>query len=340
MSDIDEQMMKRCLRLAKNGLGMTYPNPMVGCVIVHNKKIIGEGWHRKAGEAHAEVIAVNTVRNKKLLNESELYVSLEPCAHHGKTPPCSDLIIQHNFKRVIVGAIDPNSKVRGLGIEKMRSAGLQVKTDVLEKECSELNKRFFCFHQNKRPYIILKWAQTADGFMAPENAKQRWISNVYSKQLVHLWRSQEQAILVGYNTAKIDNPQLNLRHWSGNPPVRLVIDRDLSLDKQLYLFDKTQPTFVFSAVKSTERTDVIPLNFDELLEESILNELYKSGIQSVIIEGGRRTLDGFVHKHLWDEARVLSSTVEWGSGIKAPKIGGKLISQKEIGGDMLKILKR
>lgn len=338
--DFDELMMKRCIELAENGLGMTYPNPVVGCVIIRNGRIISEGWHQKAGEAHAEVNAVNKIKDKEILKECEIYVSLEPCSHFGKTPPCSDMIVRYGFKRVIVGISDPNSKVNGQGIERMKNAGIEVKVGVLENECAELNKRFFCFHQNERPYIILKWAQTADGFMAAENHVQKWITNQYSKQLVHLWRSQEQSVLVGYNTAKIDNPQLNLRLWSGNQPVRAVIDRDLSLDLKLHLFDGSQQTIIFSEKQDSSRPDVIQLKFDENLEESILEELYKSGLQSVIIEGGRITLDGFINKGLWDEARIFSSSESWVSGIKAPWIEGRLIEQKMIGSDSLKIFRK
>jgi len=335
--EFDELMMKRCIELASKGLGLTYPNPMVGCVIVRNAQIISEGWHKKAGGAHAEVDAVSKIKDKEILKDCEIFVSLEPCSHFGKTPPCSDMIVSYGFKRVTVGIPDPNSKVNGQGIKKMKDAGIEVKVGVLENECAELNKRFFCFHQKKRPYIILKWAQTADGFMAAENHVQKWITNPYSKQLVHRWRSQEQSVLVGYNTAKIDNPQLNLRLWSGNQPIRAVIDRDLSLDPKLHLFDGSQRTIVFSEINDGSRPDVIQLNFDENLEESILNELYKLGLQSVIIEGGRKTLDRFIEKELWDEARIFSSSESWGSGIKAPRITGKLTEQKIIGSDRLKI---
>lgn len=338
--DFDEQMMKRCIELAANGLGMTYPNPVVGCVIVRNGQIISEGWHQKAGEAHAEVNAVNKIKDKEILKECEIYVSLEPCSHFGKTPPCSDMIVRCGFNRVIVGISDPNSKVNGQGIKRMRAAGIEVKIGVLENECAELNKRFFCFHQKKRPYIILKWAKTADGFMAADNHVQKWITNPYSIQLVHLWRSQEQSVLVGYNTATIDNPQLNLRLWSGNQPIRAVIDRDLSLDQKLHLIDGSQKTIIFSEVVDSSRPDIIQLKFDENLEESILDELYKSGLQSVIIEGGRKTLDGFINKGLWDEAKIFSSSESWGSGIKAPRIDGKLTDQKMIGSDRLEIFRK
>lgn len=342
MKEFDELMMKRCIHLAQNGLGTTYPNPMVGCVIVHNKEIIAEGWHRKSGEAHAEINAINNVENKDILKESEIYVSLEPCSHFGKTPPCSDMIIHCGFKRVIIGSVDPNSKVNGKGIEKIKNAGIDVVSGILENECTELNKRFFCFHQHKRPYIILKWAQTANGFMATKSGKQKWITNSYSKQLVHLWRSQEQAILIGYNTAKSDNPQLNVRLWSGNQPIRLVIDQDLSLNPELKLFNGNQKTLIFTKKekKNQNNLEFVKLDFNENLEINILESLYANEIQSVIIEGGKKTLEKFLQKGLWDEARIFISNENWKDGIKAPEVNGKLVEQKEIHTDLLKIFRK
>ena len=226
--NIHEKYIKRCIELAKNGLGATYPNPLVGSVIVYKNKIIGEGWHQKAGAPHAEVNAINSVKDESLLNKSTIYVSLEPCSHFGKTPPCSDLIIAKGIKKVIIGTVDPFAEVAGRGIKKLMEAGCEVQVGILEKECQDLNKRFFTFHQKKRPYIILKWAQTTDGFIAPKVQEKRepvWITNQYSKQLVHKWRSEEQAILVGTNTAIADNPKLNTRLWNGKNPVRVVIDK-------------------------------------------------------------------------------------------------------------------
>lgn len=340
MADFDQLMMKRCIELAKNGLGTTYPNPLVGCVIVHNQKIISEGWHRKAGEPHAEVIAINQITDKEVLKECEIFVSLEPCSHFGRTPPCSDMIIRHKFKRVIIGTSDPNSKVNGAGIRKLKDAGIEVRTDVLNAECSELNKRFFCFHRYKRPFIILKWAETANGFMSPLKPKQKWISGEFSKQLVHKWRAEEQAIIIGYNTAKLDNPQLNSRLWSDNQPIRIVTDRDLSLNTDLNLFDKKQRTIIFSEKDEQLEREIKIVKFDEYFEESVLNHLYNVGIQSVIIEGGRKTLDGFVKKKLWDEARIFSSAESWKNGVKSPRLNSELISQKRIGNDLLRIFKR
>lgn len=339
MSTIDEIMMRRCLQLANNALGLTYPNPMVGCVIVHQGKIISEGWHQKAGMPHAEVNAISQVKNLNLLKESTLYVSLEPCAHFGKTPPCSDLIIESKIPRVVVGTLDPFSKVNGLGILKMIKAGIDVKVGILENECRELNKRFFTFHQQKRPYIILKWAQTQDGFMATENRQQKWITNEYSKQRVHLWRTQEQSILVGTQTAKFDNPRLNARLIDGNQPLRLVLDRELSLNKDLFLFDKSQSTIVFTEIESENdfNLEFCIVYFDKELIPQILSVLYEKEIQSVIIEGGKFTLEKFIESELWDEARVFTANHSWGSGVEAPSFKGTLISEEKIQNDSLKI---
>lgn len=340
--EFDKQMMQRCIQLAENGLGTTYPNPMVGCVIVYQGKIIAEGWHRKAGQPHAEVHAINQIQNKELLKESTLYVSLEPCLHFGKTPPCSDLIIKHQIPKVVVGTVDPNAKVNGQGIQKMKNAGIEVQTGILEKECRELNKRFFVFHQKERPYILLKWAQTSDGFMATENGEQKWISNRFSKQLVHKWRTEEQAVLVGTNTAKFDNPQLSVRLWSGIQPIRLVLDRELKLSSDLHLFDGSQKTIVFTekSVENRPNLEFVQVSFDEKLMEFILSKLYESGIQSIIVEGGRKTLDAFIEKGFWDEARIFTSDVNWGSGIGSPEIKGELVQTKKILNDRLAIYKR
>lgn len=342
MKNFDEQMMLRCIQLAENGLGTTYPNPLVGCVIVHNKKIISEGWHRKAGEAHAEVIAIDRVASKEILKESVLYVSLEPCAHHGKTPPCSDLIVHCQIPRVVVGTVDPFAKVNGLGISKLQKEGVEVKTGVLENKCRELNKRFFTFHQKKRPYVILKWAQTANGFMAAANKEQKWISNQYSKQLSHKWRTEEQAVLVGTKTAESDNPELNARLWNGNQPVRLVLDKELKLNPGLNLFDRHRRTIVFTEKEKSNQPNLefLKIRFDENLPHTILYKLYELEIQSVIIEGGRKTLDSFIEMDLWDEARVFTSDEAWNSGIKSPEFTGRLIYNQTIASDRLEIFVR
>lgn len=340
--NFDEQLMRRCLKLANLGLGLTYPNPLVGCVIVHDNKIIAEGWHQKAGSPHAEVNAIQQIQDVEILKNSTLYVSLEPCAHFGKTPPCADLIIKHHIPKVVIGTQDPFSKVNGLGIEKLRNAGIEVKVGFLEKECQELNKRFFHFHQFKHPYVILKWAETANGMMGKLDDKQAWISNSYSKQLVHFWRTQEQAILVGTNTAKIDNPQLNVRLWSGNQPIRVVVDRNLELLRELHLFDKSQPTLVLTEKEQENELNLQfeQISFGEDFIDSILNKLYENNIQSVIIEGGKKVLEQFIESGNWDEARIITSNKVWEEGLVAPKIDGILQKEWNVEQDNIKILTR
>lgn len=342
--NIHEKYIKRCIELAKNGLGATYPNPLVGSVIVHKNKIIGEGWHQKAGEAHAEVNAVNSVKDTSLLKHATIYVSLEPCSHYGKTPPCSDLIIAKGIKKVIIGTIDPFARVAGRGIKKLMEAGCKVQVGVLEKECQDLNKRFFTFHQKKRPYIILKWAQTADGFIAPKIQEKRepvWITNQYSKQVVHKWRSEEQAILVGTNTAIADNPKLNTRLWRGENPVRIVIDRELKIPKNSALFDHSIKTIVITEKAETASPNLVfeTLRFKEQFPAQICEVLYRHNIQSLIIEGGAKTLQAFIDSNLWDEARVFSGISEFHQGIKAPVFSGKRILKTSLERDTLKIYK-
>ena len=246
---INEKYIRRCIELARNGLGTTYPNPLVGSVIVYDGKIIGEGWHKKSGESHAEVNAVKAVKDKSLLKKATIYVSLEPCSHFGKTPPCCDLIIKNNIPNVVIGTVDPNVKVAGNGIKKLIEAGIHVTVGVLEEECNALNKRFFTFHKKKRPFIVLKWAESQDGFIAPTEKLEKkpvWITNQYSRQLVHKWRTEEQAILVGTQTAIDDNPKLNARDWSGKNPIRLVIDQNNRIEKNNHIFDNQAVTIVFS----------------------------------------------------------------------------------------------
>lgn len=321
--------MERCIQLAKNGLGTTYPNPMVGSVIVHNGKIIGEGWHRKAGEPHAEVNAINSVKDKSLLSGSTIYVSLEPCSHFGKTPPCSDLIIAHKIPNVVIGTIDPFAEVAGRGIEKLRNSGAIVTVGIMEAACRELNKRFFTFHQKKRPYIILKWAESLDGFIAPLNIlreaqndkKPVWISNEYSRQLVHKWRSEEQAILAGTKTVLDDNPKLDTRDWFGENPVRIILDRTGKISGDYHVKDQKTKTIVITEQENLTSNDNLIFEnviFDTLLTENISNILYKNNLQSVIIEGGRETLQSFIDTDYWDEARVFIGTAYLKTGIKAP----------------------
>lgn len=324
-----EKYIRRCIELAKNGLGTTYPNPLVGSVIVHNGKIIGEGWHKKSGEPHAEVNAVNSVKDKSLLKESTIYVSLEPCSHFGKTPPCADMIIKNQIPTVVIGTIDPFAKVCGAGIQKLKEAGINVTVGVLEEECKELNKRFFTFHNKKRPYIILKWAQTSDGFIAPlskEENKPVWITNKYSRQLVHKWRSEEQAILVGTQTVIDDNPKLDVRDWSGTNPVRIVLDKSVRISKENLIFDSSALTILLSEEN---------LDFSKSIVKQIVDILFEEKIQSLIVEGGSKTLQSFIDENLWDEARVFRGGSCFNAGIKAPVINGKLLTKHKIVDDEL-----
>jgi diaminohydroxyphosphoribosylaminopyrimidine deaminase / 5-amino-6-(5-phosphoribosylamino)uracil reductase len=331
-----EHFMRRALELAELGRGRVSSNPMVGCVIVHDGKIIGEGWHQKFGEAHAEVNAINSVHDKSLLVKSTVYVSLEPCSHYGKTPPCVDLLVRHHVNKVVISTIDTNPLVGGMGIKKLKAAGIEVETNILEKEGRELNKRFFHFIEKERPYIILKWAETADGFLAKANHDSKWISNEYSRQLVHKWRSEEDAILVGRNTAMHDNPQLNVREWTGRNPVRIVIDRFLKLSDKLFLFDQSQPTLVYNVLKHEENSNLTLVRIDEQsFLWNLLKDLYKRKIQSVIIEGGQQTLQHFIDEGLWDEARVFKSCRIFGTGISAPHFRGNLKATKNVIGDTL-----
>ncbi|ATA70340.1 bifunctional diaminohydroxyphosphoribosylaminopyrimidine deaminase/5-amino-6-(5-phosphoribosylamino)uracil reductase RibD [Capnocytophaga sputigena] len=322
-------MIKRCIQLAYNGLGTTYPNPLVGCVIVHDGKIIGEGWHQKAGEPHAEVRAIASVKDKSLLAESTLYVSLEPCSHYGKTPPCADLIITHRIPRVVIGTTDPFAKVAGRGIEKLRDAGCEVTVGVMEKECRELNKRFFTFHEKKRPYIFLKWAETADGFIAPahkDTLAPVWITDVYTRQEVHKMRSEEQAILVGVGTVLADNPSLDTRDWYGKNPLRVIIDPHLRSPKEFKVWNDLQPTlFITNKEKVSDKnygvqTEIISIDFTHNVPQQICDLLYQRNIQSLIVEGGAYTLQQFINAGLYDEMRIYKSEVSFGKGVKAPQI--------------------
>lgn len=324
-----EKYMQRCLDLAVLGMGSVAPNPMVGCVVVHNGVIIGEGYHQKFGEAHAEVNAIRSVENQELLKESTLYVSLEPCAHFGKTPPCSDLIIEKQIPRVVVGTVDPFAKVAGLGIEKMKKAGIEVQVGVLEHECRYLNRRFFTFHECQRPYVLLKWAQTLDGFIDTDRTETQhptWITNALSKRLVHRQRSEESAILIGTNTAEYDNPALTVREWSGNQPLRMVIDRKGRLSHNLTIFDQKAPTWVFTEVAQPDQENVkyIVLDFEKDILPQLLHELYRRDVLSVVVEGGSILLNSFIASGLWDEAYVYTGNQFFGRGVKAPSIEGAL----------------
>ncbi|ESU29232.1 diaminohydroxyphosphoribosylaminopyrimidine deaminase [Flavobacterium limnosediminis JC2902] len=348
----EEKYIKRCIELAKNGLGTTYPNPLVGSVIVHNGKIIGEGWHQKAGEPHAEVNAVNSVKDKSLLSKATIYVSLEPCSHFGKTPPCCDLIIANNIPNVVIGTVDPFAKVAGSGIKKLMEAGKNVTVGVLEDECNKLNKRFFTFHQQKRPYIILKWAETADGFIAPDaifrqgqndNIKKPvWITNQYSRQLVHKWRSQEQAILVGTQTVLDDNPKLDVRDWGGKNPIRIVLDRTGKISEAYSVKDNKTKTIIITESQNFKNSENIfyeNCTFDTSLAFTVADLLFRHEIQSVIIEGGRQTLQTFIDANLWDEALIFRGKATFKKGISAPNFSENLIKKQTVLDDELLIFR-
>ena len=325
--NIAEKYMNRCLELACLGAGDVAPNPMVGCVIVHDGKIIGEGYHQKCGEAHAEVNAIRSVKNPSLLTASTLYVSLEPCAHFGKTPPCSDLIIEHKIPRVVVGAIDPFAEVAGKGIAKLKKAGIQVEVGILEKKCLWLNRRFFTFHQKKRPYLILKWAQTLDGFLDIDRSQitfgqPTWISNELSRRQVHKQRTEEAAILIGTNTALKDNPSLTVREWHGNQPRRLLIDRKNQLSEKLQLKDGKHPTIVFTEEEAEPKANLqfVRIDFQSNILPQILSWLHEHDIQSVVIEGGQHLLQSFIDQGLWDEAHVYYGNTFFVKGVPAPHL--------------------
>lgn len=332
----DEVFMQRCLHLAAKGLGSVSTNPLVGCVIVYNEEIIGEGYHQKYGEAHAEVNAINSVTSKEQLKESTLYVNLEPCAHYGKTPPCSDLIIANKIKRVVIGTIDTFSKVAGKGIEKLKNASLQVDTGVLEYECRDLNKRFFTYNEKQRPYLILKWAQTFDGFIGrpqEQNHLNKRISNSQTDIEVHKWRAQEDAIMVGTNTAVNDDPELTVRKWEGNNPTRVLVDYNLRVNQTTKLFNNAAPTIVVNSLKNSKKGTVFYEKVNDKSLSAILEVLYKHNIQSVIVEGGAKLLQSFINEGLWDEARVITANKNWGNGISAPNIIGTLFQEQFIEGD-------
>lgn len=341
-----EMYMRRCLELAQNGLGTTYPNPMVGSVIVCDGKIIGEGWHRQSGEPHAEVNAVIAVQDKSLLKKSTIYVSLEPCSHFGKTPPCCDLILANDIPNIVVGTVDPNEKVAGSGIAKLQSAGKNVVVGVLEDECRDVNRRFFTYHNQKRPYIILKWAQSADGFIAPlkrYEQKPVWISNIYARQLAHKWRAEEQAILVGTQTVVDDNPKLNVRDWTGENPVRLVIDKKNRISKESHIFDNQVKTIVLGTTAIGLENDNLlleKLDFGADVPRQIADVSYRHGLQSLIVEGGAKTLQSFIDAGLWDEARVFTGEAVLGQGVKAPDFKADCAQKLSIGNDELLIFRK
>lgn len=348
---IDKMYMARCLELAQNGQGNVAPNPMVGALIVHKNQIIGEGYHIKHGDAHAEINAINSVKDKSLLKESTLYLSLEPCSHFGKTPPCTDTILSVGIPRIVIASMDVNPKVMGRGIEILRKAGREVVVGVMEEEALDLNRRFVTFHTKKRPYIIIKWAQTLDGFIdairKPEDPiAPVWITNELSRSLVHRWRSEEQAILIGTRTVEKDNPKLNVRDWSGRTPTRVIIDRKLRLPIESHVFDGSIPTLLFignNAAASVRKPlfaaipnlEIITIDFAKGMELQLLKELYDRNLNSVMIEGGAMIINSFVEKNLWDEARVFVGNKFFYDGVKAPTFNREFYSYDELGDSKL-----
>jgi len=337
-----EIYIKRCLEIGVNGLGSTRPNPMVGSVIVYNNKIIGEGYTSEYGGNHAEVNAINSVKDKMLLKQATIYVTLEPCAHYGKTPPCSDLIIKHQIPNVVIGCVDDFEKVAGLGIKRLKAAGCNVIVGVLEKECRAHHKRFFTFHNKKRPYIILKWAETSDGFIAPISKGEQkpvWITNTYSRQLVHKWRAEEQAILVGTQTVVADNPSLTTRDFYGNNPIRIVLDKTERLPDNLAIFNDAAQTIRITEKNINKNSETIDWNSKTDIAKQISTIFYNNNINSVIIEGGAQTLQTFIDENLWDEARVFTGQTTFKTGVKAPNISRQLVNKEYILTDLLKIYK-
>jgi len=339
MLQTDELYMQRCLQLAELGAGHVAPNPMVGSVLVYEDRIIGEGYHKKYGEAHAEVNCIASVKypDIQFIDQSTLYVSLEPCAHYGKTPPCSNLIIRKKIPKVVIGCPDPFKEVNGKGIEKLEAAGVNVVTGVLEKKCKELNKRFFSFHAKQRPYIILKWAQTSDKKIAGSNNSRLKISNEFTDRLVHKWRSEESAILVGTNTAFADDPLLTNRLWTGKTPIRLVIDKELKLPASLKVFNGDASTIVFNLHKSTINTECgnkayyYKLKNARSLCKQICEACYKLNIQSILVEGGAKLLQSFMDENLYDEIRIITNeNMKIGNGLNAPLITSSITKQTSL----------
>ena len=335
-SMMDSLFMKRCLQLAANGRATCAPNPMVGAVVVHQGLIIGEGWHRKSGEPHAEPNAIRSVKNQELLKASTLYVNLEPCSHDGKTPPCVDLIIAKQIPRVVVGCLDPFPQVSGRGISKLRTAGIDVSVGVEEAACLELNRHFLRFHREKRPYIILKWAQTADGFLdfsrIPGDQKQSLkISTPFTQMLVHKLRSECDVVLVGTNTAILDNPALTVRSWAGKSPVRAILDRQMFLPKDSVLLNGQIPTIVYTSKidKEEGNTSWVHIDFKENVISQILLDLYSRNLQTLMVEGGASTYASFLQMGLWDEIRKETSLQCIGNGISAPDLSGISLFEKE-----------
>jgi diaminohydroxyphosphoribosylaminopyrimidine deaminase/5-amino-6-(5-phosphoribosylamino)uracil reductase len=340
----DQQYMRRCLELASCAAGLTYPNPLVGSVIVHNNRIIGEGYHLKAGEPHAEVNAVRSVRQNELLADSTLYVNLEPCSHYGLTPPCTDLIISSGIRKVVIGTADTSDKVSGKGIFKLREAGCKVVVGVLEEECRMINRRFFSFHEKKRPYIVLKWAQSSDNFIDMERKKAQplepvWITGSAEKVLVHRWRAEEQAILAGAGTLRKDNPRLNVREWTGKDPVKLILSSSGNIGSDPAVLSSGGRVIVFTHNKEAQipGADIYLLDRNRESAEQIADFLYTAGFQSLFVEGGTEVLTHFISSGLWDEARVFTGRTQFCSGVSAPIISGELICKEDFDQSTLKV---
>lgn len=342
----DLKFMRRCVELASRAEGLTYPNPAVGAVIVYEGKIIGEGYHMKAGGPHAEVRAIESVANRQLLSSSKMYVSLEPCSHFGKTPPCTDLIIANNIPKIVVGTIDTSTKVSGRGLAKLKEAGLDVIQGVAENECRWINRRFFTFHEKGRPYIILKWAQSSDGFIDVNRDQDSvgqpgWITGNTERILVHRWRATEQSILVGAETVRIDDPLLNVREWKGNNPVRIILSGSGSLPQEMAMNKNigSQVVFTFFPEKiNSQDSVVVKLNNNQPSAVQVLDYLHKWGIQSLFIEGGAKVLSHFIGLGIWDEARIFYGNQIFTEGVKAPEIKGKLMAKMIFSKSFLEII--
>ncbi len=340
--------MERCLELGGKGIGSAAPNPSVGCVIVENGEIIGEGFTSPYGGPHAEVNAILSVQDRSRLESATLYVSLEPCSHFGKTPPCTDLIIKNRIARVVIGLKDPHHLVNGSGIDRLMAAGCEVITGVLEDQCSYHHRRFLTYHIKKRPYIILKWAESTDGFLAPlrnkreKNPTPYWITGKPSRQLVHKWRSMEQGILIGSNTAIEDNPSLTTRLWKGRSPVRIILDKNAVIDPNNRVFNSDAKTIVFtdrdSSFKPVSGIEYIQVSFEKDLASQVCSELYERHFLSILVEGGNQTLTTFIKSEIWDEAHIFKGPTSFDEGLPAPELNGNLIDIRQIGKDELRTI--
>jgi len=335
----DKFYMDRCVALALKGKGQVAPNPMVGAVIVHDGKIIGEGYHEAYGGPHAEVNAVNSVEDPSLLSEATIYVSLEPCAHWGKTPPCAELLASKQFERVVIGCLDQHDKVDGKGIKRLMEANIQIQLGVEEDLCREINKHFFTFHEKKRPYVLLKWAQSSDGLLDKSGSKDGkvvWISSQESQKMVHQWRAEYQSILVGKNTVIADEPSLTVRHAKGKNPTRIILDSNLSLTQDGNTFNSDAPTVVLNTIRDQELNNCRSVKIENMEPYTVLKALHDLNINSVLIEGGAQTLTSFIRSGLWDEARVFESDMTFGAGTKAPELNGIPNEVYKVGSDTLK----